>query len=239
MFDEARRSSWSILKSSVFALVKPLIAIMSYCNGVLSISSEFAVNATLEAQAAKTEAQFASNNVSFKDSCISCPAMIAHEHAMIAQTDNAGSYRLEWVADSGAGKDLASIEALVEQGVPSSIVQSCAQADEPIKFETGNGVTVSDTRVECSGSRFGKSSFCILDSCPVVRSLGALVSSGRPFVWIPGQLPFLGDSIEDVQISANKDRIQLADRVEDNVPIFVEEVQFDSSSFPGFAPFLM
>ena len=74
---------------------------------------------------------------------------------------------------------------------------------------------------------------CVVDSCPVVRSLGALVSSGRPFVWIPGQLRFLGNSTDDAQISANKDGIQLADRVEDNVPTFVEDVH--SSTIPGFA----
>ena len=69
-----------------------------------------------------------------------------------------------------------------------------------------------------------------------VRSLGALVSSGRPSVWISGQLPsFLGNSIDDVQISADQDGIQLADGFEDNVPIFVEDVQFDSSTIPGLA----
>ena len=145
VFDEARRLSWSVLKSSNFAFVKPLIAMMSYCNGVLSSTSEYAATASL-----------VSTNVSLKDSYISCPAVIADEHAMIAQADNLDTYRLEWVADSGAGKDLASLEALVEQSVPSSIVHACVQSDDPIKFECGNGVTVSDTRSECSGNKFGK-----------------------------------------------------------------------------------
>ena len=55
---------------------------------------------------------------------------------------------------------MASIEALVEQGVPASVTHACVQYADPIKFETGNCIAASDTRIEGSGNKFGKSSFC-------------------------------------------------------------------------------
>ena len=43
------------------------------------------------------------------------------------------------------------------------------------------------------GSNFGAYEHSILDSCPIARSLGEIVSSGRPFVWMPGELPYFAE----------------------------------------------
>ena len=129
---------------------------------------------------------------------------------------------------------MAWLEAFVEQGVPSSIIHASVRSDNPSRFETGSGIIVSDTRLERSGNKFGKSSFCVLDSCPVVRSLCALYG----FQWKTIRMDTVNfrslGPVEDVQISGNKDGIQLADRVEDNVPMFVGNVPFGSSTIPGF-----
>ena len=119
---------------------------------------------------------------------------------------------------------MAWLEAFVEQGAPSSIIHASVHSDNPSRFETGSGIIVSDTRPERSGNKFGKSSFCVLDSCPVVRSLCALYD----FQWKTIRMDTINFR------SSNKDGIQLADRVEDNVPMFVGNVPFGSSTIPGF-----
>ena len=70
----------------------------------------------------------------------------------------------------------------------------------------------------------------MLDSCPLVRSLGQLVDAGRPFVWMPGELPFLGANVNSVQVTPDKTNIVYANRVEDHGPTFSETIQVDEAS---------
>eukprot|EP00435_Cladocopium_sp_Y103_P013784 s3013_g3.t1 len=65
-----------------------------------------------------------------------------------------------------------------------------------------------------------------MEDCPIVRSLGQIVSSGKPFMWLPNELPYFAMSPDDVQISADKCRLHYADRVDDFVPVFKEQLQF-------------
>ena len=60
----------------------------------------------------------------------------------------------------------------------------------------------------------------MLDSCPLVRSVGQLIDAGRPFVWMPGELPLLGADVDSEQVTSDKHRLVYANRVEDHVPIF-------------------
>ena len=74
-----------------------------------------------------------------------------------------------------------------------------------------------------------------MNDCPLVRALGKIVQDdNKPFVWIPGELPF-GKSKDVVQIAADESQIIQADRVEDGVPIFKEVVQLHSTTlaFPA------
>lgn len=71
----------------------------------------------------------------------------------------------------------------------------------------------------------------MLDSCPLVRSLGQLVEGGTPFIWLPGKLPYLGCNSQSVQIVAQTTKIEVADRVGDHVPIFAEITQFNDASY--------
>ena len=149
--------------------------------------------------------------------------MLYHDpQALIAQPKASDHISLEWIADSGAGRDTASIRAFSDQGIQNSIIQSSTQATSPVKFETGNGSYTSDTCVELNGESFGQASFSVMNDCPVVRSLGKIVSSGRPFIWIPGEMPFFANSSEHVQIAADEPQVVYASRVEEHVPIFCE-----------------
>lgn len=148
------------------------------------------------------------------------PAVLAHQHALIAQNGTEGSYEVSWIADSGAGRDLASMKAFQEQGIPKQCINGLVQTTQNVRFETGNGCVNSDTAVVANGSKFGEASFHLMQSCPLVRSLGQIVESGKPFVWLPGQLPFFGFDEQAVQLAADSERIHVADKVDDHAPIF-------------------
>ncbi len=135
------------------------------------------------------------------------PAVVSHQHAMIAQNNCAGLYHIEWIADSRAGRDLASFQAFEAQGVPASVSQRAVSSEGSVRFETGNGNVTSDSVVHANGSQLGKAAFCMLDACPLVRSLGQLVESGMPFIWLPGELPYLGVDSQSIQVVADKTKI--------------------------------
>ena len=216
---------WDILKSSVNAFVRPFMFLMSICAGIIAPQG-VCRTATLWEH---------SSNMT-----CSMPAILHHEpHALIAHSRNQSQsqYTLEWIADSGAGRDLASCRALEEQGMPVAAIQKQVQPTNPIKFETGNGAYVSDSCISVTGSQFGNANFQMMDDCPLVRSLGKLVEQGHPFVWFPGQLPYFGNSAESVQVAANSESITYASRVEDGVPIFSEQFHTSTAfALPGVEP---
>ena len=148
------------------------------------------------------------------------PAVLSHQRAMIAQHNNDdGLYHIEWIADSGAGRDLASYQAFEAQGGPTSVSQRATRSEGSVRFETGNGHVTSDSVVHANGNQVGKTAFCMLDACPLVRLLGQLVEAGMLFVWIPGELPYLGTDPTAIQVSADQNTLIVANRVEDHVPI--------------------
>ena len=148
------------------------------------------------------------------------PAILSH--AVTARSNLSSTFDLEWTADSGAGRDLGSERAFVQQGIPKKKFYENISIVHPTKFETGNGTFTSDTCVDLQGESFGQAKFNVMDDCPLVRSLGKVVSSGKPFVWMPGEMPFFANSSDDVQIAADESQLLYAQRVEHFVPIFRE-----------------
>lgn len=141
--------------------------------------------------------------------------MLRHDpHALIAQPKAHDHVSLEWIADSGAGRDLASRRAFSDQGIPSSVIQNSTQSTSPIQFETGNGSYTADSCVSLNGPTFGHASFCVMEDCPIVRSLGQIVASGKPFIWLPDQLPFFCQDGDAVQMTFDSTNNHTASRVE-------------------------
>ena len=71
-------------------------------------------------------------------------------------------------------------------------------------------------------------------TCPVVRSMGEIVESGKPFLWMPSRLPmFLQDS-EAIQYSLDTSKKIEAHKVEDHVPVFRESIQVHSPEASAF-----
>ena len=191
---------WNVLQASLRLIAKPFIALASLfsCIGQPQLSAHPAA-------------------------LLASPALVSSNHSVAMSARTTDSFSLEWIADSGAGRDLGSTRAFLEQGIPKDLVESCTQSAKPIKFETGNGTYVSDSCIEIPGSTFGNASFQVMDDCPLVRSLGKIVEEeGRPFVWIPGTRPYFGFNVDAVQVTADASSIVSATRVEDGVPIFSE-----------------
>ena len=96
-----------------------------------------------------------------------------------------------------------------------------------MQFEIGNEVTSSGTFLTTTSDAFGSVESYILQSCPVVRSLGQLVELQRkPFVWLPGSMPFFGTDTDCIQITWDSDRVIYAHKVDDFVPVFREQIKF-------------
>ena len=162
---------------------------------------------------------------------IAMPAVIPSVDVAMP-SHQSGPFQLEWIADSGAGRNLTSLKALAKQGVGPSAGITATRA-EPVRFATGNGLFTASEVVHTIGSEFGESSSYLMADCPVVRSMGELVNHhGRPFVWLPGSLPFflpdsssvISDLYGNFQFSA-KGAVH-ASRLDGNVPIFQENVEF-------------
>ena len=171
-----------------------------------------------------TESVSNSNQVGCLQSFAAPTFVRSAEQACVATWSQSGSYDVEWICDSGASRSLASVQSLVNQGIPENLVYSCLSSAPAIKFETGNGVTNSTECFNFHGSNFGAYEHRILDSCPIARSLGEIVSSGRPFVWMPGELPYFAENGKSLRVKCSGNKI-FADRIEENVPIFKESIQ--------------
>ena len=69
----------------------------------------------------------------------------------------------------------------------------------------------------------------MLRDCPVARSLHEVVASGRPFVWLPGELPFFAEDSNSLTVHCSGTK-HVADRLDEGVPIFKEVIQYDVHS---------
>ena len=79
------------------------------------------------------------------------PALLSMPAGARTHASEGNSYELEWIADSGAGRSLASHEALSAQGI--FLDERLCRDDEPIVIETGNGRTTSGSVLYTSGVR--------------------------------------------------------------------------------------
>ena len=151
---------------------------------------------------------------------------VSHLGLPVASTA-ATSFCLDWIADSGAGRSLGSVSSLEAGGIPSSLIQQNSTSTEfPINFATGGGTKKGEHTIGYQGDVFGfTNAYLLPKGCPMVRSLGEIVNSqDRPFVWMPGQLPYFALSSDRIQVQiADEDCIE-ANRVEENAPIFRQNI---------------
>ena len=180
-----KRSPWSMIKSSFAAIMKPIVTLLSCVVGVTEPQGaatqpalcasfgvgvkdafpcipSFAVGCT-EPQGAATQASLcASGGVGVKDAFPCMPAILSNGTALYAQS----SRQVDWIADSGAGRDLGSDRAFAQQGFSKEMANQNLIGVPPTKFETGNGSYTSDTCVQLTGHHFGEAQFNMMVDCP-------------------------------------------------------------------------
>ena len=67
---------------------------------------------------------------------LAAPAVVhQHNHGNAMSAKVADQYSFERIADSGAGRDLTSHRALIEQGVPNAVIQKQTQSVSPINLK--------------------------------------------------------------------------------------------------------
>ena len=149
-------------------------------------------------------------------------ATVAILAATMLQPSQAGM--IEWAADSGAGRHLTSFEALSEQGYDRTFFDGFSnQSQESLRFCTGGGQKSSSLSIgfQDRDGLFGNANHFLLESCPMVRSVGIDVEeNGLGFVWLPGSKPFYLRNPSECQISCSEDNKFYASKVSQNVPFF-------------------
>ena len=114
-----------------------------------------------------------------------------------------------------------SKEALVKQGVPAHIVDNNAEVvtqQHQMIFECGGGDVKAKKRMILSSPLTGRTEAFLLKKSPIAVSTGEIVNEGRkPFVWIPGHLPFHVVDPNKIKITCPLRYRLYAEKVEQNV----------------------
>ena len=75
----------------------------------------------------------------------------------------------------------------------------------------------------------GQTETYVLPKAPLAMSMGQIVEAGRPMIWLTGQLPFHVSDMSKLQVICPLKYRMYADRIEENVPMFKETVQFSNA----------
>ena len=174
---------------------------------------------------------FCGDPISAAHHSLAMPAQIKRADRVPAVASSlTNTFTLEHLNDSGAGRTICSRRALEEQGVPSAIINKFARlSTTPTTFETGGGVVLAKDSIGMTSFGMGTCEAYLLPDSPFAKSMGQSVEDDRkPFIWLPGQLPFHVTNAKHQNISCPMKFRAYADRVEDYVPIWKEQVTFHS-----------
>ena len=76
--------------------------------------------------------------------------------------------------------------------------------------------TESTHSISIHGHQFGTHDHRVLEDCPIARSLAEIVDSGKPFIWMPNQLPYFVENMKDISVRC-KGKTLVAERLDDGV----------------------
>jgi hypothetical protein len=117
-----------------------------------------------------------------------------------------------------------SYETLQEQEYHRSLFSGFANdSHEKLNFSTGGGFKKSSDTIgfQDQDGILGDANHFLLDSCPMVRSIGLGVEqNGLGFIWLPGSLPFLVRDPSKCHLTRDEENKFYASRVTQNVPFF-------------------
>ena len=154
-------------------------------------------------------------------------ALVAASSLCVPATSLAPSYAVEWAADTAAGRHLGSAKALLDQGIPRQAFDHLLGASRsPVTFHTGGGPQPGVQTLGFESNNMDFANHYMLDSCPLVRSTGIDVDSGKAFVWLPGKLPFFVSDMSKLKVECPEHARHYATRIDEHVPIFTSQVKF-------------
>ena len=171
-------------------------------------------------------------------------AAISREHRHFgktrgkAQTDAGKVFDIEIINDSGAGRMILSKSALVQQGVPGYLIDKHVKdASQQMVFECGGGDVDTNKSLQIASPLTGKMEAYVLPGSPVAACMGYIVDTlRRPFIWIPGQLPFHVTDLRQLKLKCPLKYRHYADRVEQNVPIFKTKMRIGDAHTAAASP---
>ena len=110
---------------------------------------------------------------------------------------------MKYIADSGAGRTIYSERALVEQGVPRSVLRQLeGAASEAVTFNTGGGDRDSTKSIGITSNVLGKTEAFKLESAPFAVAMGiAVMERKQPFIWQHVDKPFYCTDYRKLKIS--------------------------------------
>ena len=108
---------------------------------------------------------------------------------------------------------------------------------QAITFETANGPVRAEQSLSAVSNVFGRTEVFVLEDSPFAVPIGRVVQEcGRPFLWLPGQLPFFVTHKSRLSVKCGLSCRLLADRIEANVPIWKEKIVFSTTSKAAATP---
>ena len=116
--------------------------------------------------------------------------------------------------------------ALIEQGVPEDLITAfLGKASNDMLFETGGGIVKSDTSLMMSGGTPGLNETYMMPDSPFAVACGITVErKKKPFIWVPGTLPFHVTDMSKLRIHCPEQYRRYAERLDHFVPVFKERL---------------
>jgi len=138
------------------------------------------------------------------------------------------AHEIEFIMDSGAGKDIASLKEFGRQGIKSSeVAPFVGKASSETTFYTGGGVKVCNQSIGVQSDMLGSHEINMLQDSPCALSMGNHVGRGHTFVWPDTEpKPFFVTHPKKCTIICPYKYRNYADRVENGVPIWRDKVVF-------------
>ena len=150
------------------------------------------------------------------------------------------NFAVEWIDDTGARRHLSSIKHIARYfGIAPSTVRKWAHLpSEDISFYTGGG---SDKRAKLAltinSKTWGRGELRLLDDCPEVRSSGLMVEQlDRPRIHWPSDAPYYVRDKAHCQVICPEWNRMYPVKVEENVPIFADEVVYANPEMVSALP---
>ena len=168
-------------------------------------------------------------NIMAAMACLDPKVSVTADSGLVSLS-NGDSAEVEFLVDSGAGRNLVSKRVL-----PESMHSLFVEAPEKLTFETGGGLRPGNKAVKLQSEVLCDNVFYQLPKCPPAVSLGIQVNQHKkPLIWLPDELHFFvkPERAGDLSVHCPEAAKLPVEKVVENVPILRQKV---TSCLPAIA----